>query len=150
MLFRSVYDKGGKELVNGTDFKVQYQSGRTNVGSYSVKITLMGDYSGEKIVKFKIVPKGTTISKLTKASKAFTVKWKKQSAQTSGYQIQYATNKDFNSAKTVTVSGATNTSKKITGLSKKKTYYVRIRTYKTVSGTKYTSSWSASKSVKTK
>ena len=39
-------------------------------------------------------------------------------------------------------------SKVISSLTKGKTYYVRVRTYKTVSGTKYTSAWSASKKVK--
>ena len=33
-------------------------------------------------------------------------------------------------------------------LTKGKTYYVRVRSYKTVSGTKYYSAWSSKKSVK--
>ena len=68
-----------------------------------------------------------------------------------GYQIQLATNSKFTKGKkSVTVSGYSKVSKKVTGLKAKKTYYVRIRTYKTVSGTKYYSKWSAKKSVKTK
>lgn len=133
-----------------------YASGRKNVGKYKVTIKFKGDYSGTVTKYFKINPKGTSISSLKKASKAFTVKWKKQSkkmakSRITGYQIQYSTSSSFASkVKTKTVSGYSKTSKKITGLSSNKKYYVRIRTYKTVSGTKYYSSWSKIKSVKTK
>ncbi|MCM1115236.1 MAG: secretory protein, partial [Clostridium sp.] len=71
--------------------------------------------------------------------------------QTTGYQIQYSTDKNFKkNNKTVTVSSNKTTSKTISKLSGKKKYYVRIRTYKTVSGTKYYSSWSSVKTVTTK
>ena len=56
------------------------------------------------------MPKGTTISKVTGAKKGFTVKWKKQAKQTTGYQVQYALNKNFKSAKKATVKGAKKTS----------------------------------------
>ena len=52
--------------------------------------------------------------------------------------------------KTVTVSSYKTTSKTVKSLKAKKKYYVRVRTYKTVSGTKYYSSWSKAKSVTTK
>ncbi len=114
-----------------------------------------GDYEGETVkVHYAINPKGTSVASLKKAKKAFTVKWKKQSVQTNGYEIQYSTNKNFKSAKTVTVKGNSKTSKKITKLKKNKKYYVRVRTYKTVRvGQKpktFYSSWSKSKTVKTK
>ena len=70
------------------------------------------------------------------------VTWKKNSA-VSGYQIQYSTSKKFTSAKTVTVKGYKTTSKTIKSLKAKKTYYVRVRTYKTVNGKKVYSDWSA-------
>lgn len=93
----------------------------------------------------------TTLKSLSKAKKAMTVKWNKKSSYfVKGYQIQYSTSSKFKKAKKVTVKGAGSSSKKITKLKKKKKYYVRIRTYSTVSGkTKY-SSWSKSKTVKTK
>lgn len=63
----------------------------------------------------------------------------------------YAANSKFTSGKkTVTVSSSKTTSKKITKLKAKKKYYVRVRTYKKVSGTKYYSDWSKTKTVKTK
>ena len=58
------------------------------------------------------------------------------------------------SAKTATVSKNSTTSQKISNLKSSKTYYVRIRTYKTVKvdgkSVKLYSSWSAVKSVKVK
>lgn len=63
----------------------------------------------------------------------------------------YARNSKFTSSKkTVTVSSYKTTSKKISNLSAKKKYYVKVRTYKTVKGVKYYSSWSKVKSVTTK
>ena len=68
-----------------------------------------------------------------------------------GYQIQYATKKDFSNAKKVTVKGAKTTKATIKKLKAKKTYYVRIRTYKkcAVFWNAY-SSWSKAKKIKTK
>ncbi|MGN0527987.1 MAG: fibronectin type III domain-containing protein, partial [Eubacterium sp.] len=99
---------------------------------------------------FTIKPKATSISSVSAGSKKFTVKWKKQSTQVTGYQIQYSTSSKFTSPKYVTVSSNKTTSKTISKLKSKKKYYVRVRTYKTVSGTKYYSSWSKAKSVTTK
>ena len=93
--------------------------------------------------------KATFIKKLVKAKKAFTVKWKKVSG-VDGYQIQYSTSKSFNSGKTVSVKKGLLSSRKIKKLKSKKTYYVRIRTYKTVNGKRYYSSWSKVKSVRTR
>ena len=143
---------GSTTLTKDTDYTVSYATGRKVVGKYAVKVTLKGNYTGDpKTVYFTIKPKGTAISTLTAASKAFTAKWTKQATQTTGYQIQYSTSKTFASGNTtVTVAKNSTVSKKITGLLASKTYYVRIRTYKTVGSTKYYSAWSAAKSVKTK
>jgi len=146
----TIKDKTGKKLTKGTDYTVSYASGRKSVGKYKVTITFKGNYSGKKTVYFKIVPKGTSVSKVTAAKKSLKVKLKKQTSQTTGYQIQYSTSKKFTSAKTVTVKSSKTTSATIKSLKAKKTYYVRVRTFKTVKGTKYYSSWSSYKSKKTK
>ena len=101
-------------------------------------------------MSFKINPKATSLSKLTAATKSLKVKWKKQSTQVTGYEIQYSTSKKFTSAKKVTVKKYKTTSTTIKKLKAKKTYYVRIRTYKTVSGKKYYSAWSKALKKKTK
>ena len=117
----TVKDANGNALHNKTDYIVQYASGRKNVGTYKVIVTLKDNYSGKKTLSFTINPKGTTISSLSKSKKAFTAKWKKQSAQTSGYQLLYSTNSKFKSRnKYVTVSSYKTTSKTIKKLAAKK------------------------------
>lgn len=145
----SVKDASGKKIAS-SNYKVTYASGCKNVGSYTVKITFRGNYTGTIYQKFTINPKGSTISSLSARSGAFTVKWKKQSVQTTGYQIQYSVRSSFKNAKTVTVSSAKTVSRTISRLGKKKKYYVQIRTYKISGKTKYYSAWSKAKSVKTK
>ena len=91
-------------------------------------------------------------AKLTKASNSkkgkASITWYRN-PNVSGYQIQYATNKKFSKAKTVTASTA-NGSKTISSMKKGSTYYFRVRGYRTVAGKKYYSAWSTSKSVKIK
>ena len=95
-------------------------------------------------------PHATKIVKLTRAKKAITVKWKKVSG-VNGYQIQLATNKSFTKGKkTVNINKKSTVSKKVKKLKAKKKYYVRVRTYKVVNGTKYYSAWSPKKAIKTK
>ena len=147
---------GSTTLKEKTDYTVTYASGRKNVGQYKVTVKLKGNYKGSGTAYLKINPKGTTLATATAASKAITVKWKKQAAKMStaritGYEIQLATNSGFTkNKKTVTVSGYSKTSKKVTGLKGKTKYYIRIRTYKTISGKKYYSPWSKVKTVTTK
>ena len=82
--------------------------------------------------------------------KKLVVKWAKNTAG-NGYQIQYSTSKKFAKGnKTKTISKNKTTSYTIKKLKKKKTYYVRIRTYKKVSGKTYYSGWSSVKKVKIK
>lgn len=132
------------------DYKITY-SNNIKVGTATVEIVGLREFSGSKVTKtFKINPKGTSIKKLTKGKKSFTVQWKKQTKQTTGYQIQYGLKKNFKKAKTKTIKKNKTTKVKIKKLKKKKTYYVRIRTYKTVNGKKYYSAWSKAMKVKTK
>ncbi|MDE5605324.1 MAG: fibronectin type III domain-containing protein [Eubacterium sp.] len=148
----TVKDNG--KVVDSKYYTVSYQSGRKNVGKYTVTIKFKAPYGGTVKKTFTIKPKATTLSSVIAKSKGFTAKWKKQSTQTTGYQIQYSTSSKFTNAKTVTVSKNKTTSKSVSKLKAKKKYYVRVRTYKTVKvngkSTKIYSSWSKSKSVKTK
>lgn len=95
----------------------------------------------------------TTAKIVVKASKINSVKnYKgkkakitvKKAASVTGYQIQYGTKKNFKGAKHV---NTRKTSKYLTKLAKNKKYYVRVRTYKTVDGKLYFSSWSGAKTV---
>lgn len=99
----------------------------------------------------KVTVKKTTLKSAKNAKdKKLVVKWKKNTAG-NGYQIQYSTSKKFAKGnKTKTISKNKTTSYTIKKLKKKKTYYVRIRTYKKVSGKTCYSEWSSVKKVKIK
>lgn len=95
-------------------------------------------------------PAPTSITKLVKAKKAVTVKWKKQTFDTTGYQIQYSLKKNFKGAKTVNINKNTTVSKRIKKLKSKKKYFFRIRTVYRDGFDKYYSAWSKAKAVKIK
>ena len=138
----------GKTLKNGTDYTVSYSSNK-KIGTATVKIAGKGSYTGTITKTFKINPAKQEIQKLTAKSKAFFVDWA-QKGSASGYEIQYATNSKFTSAKKVTITSNKTDKTTVSKLSGKKKYYVRVRSYTTVKGTKYYGAWSASKSVTTK
>ena len=137
-----------KTLKNGTDYTVSYSSNK-NIGTATVKIAGKGSYAGTITKTFKINPAKQEIQKLTAKSKAFFVDWAQKGSAT-GYEIQYATNSKFTSAKKVTITNNKTDKTTVSKLSGKKKYYVRVRSYTTAKGTKYYGAWSASKSVTTK
>ena len=138
----------GKTLKNGTDYTVSYSSNKS-IGTATVKIAGKGSYTGTITKTLKINPAKQEIQKLTAKSKAFFVDWAQKGSAT-GYEIQYATNSKFTSAKKVTITNKKTDKTTVSKLSGKKKYYVRVRSYTTVKGTKYYGAWSASKSVTTK
>lgn len=137
-----------KTLTQNKEYTLSYID-NNKVGTAGVIISGMGNYSGSKIITFKIRPKATTLVKLTKGKKKIKVKWTKQTTQVTGYQIQYSTSSKFTGAKSVTVK-KTYSTKTLTKLKGKKKYYVRVRTYKSVAGIKYYSKWSNVKAITTK
>ena len=148
----TVTDTKGKKIA-ASNYTVKYTNNK-KIGTATVTVTFKGDYASYKSKKatFKIVPKNTSVKKLTKGKKQIKVAWGAQKTQTTGYQIQYSTSKKFTAATTkiATVKKNKTTSATIKKLKSKKTYYVRVRTYKTVGKTKYVSAWSKAKTVKTK
>ena len=95
-------------------------------------------------------PKSAKFKKAKGSKNAISLEWKKVNS-VNGYEIQLATDKKFKkNKKSVTVGKQKTTKTTVKKLKAKKTYYVRIRTYKTVNGTKVYSDWSKAKSVKTK
>lgn len=145
----TVVDEQGKELVNGTDYDLSFPTGNIKPGKHTLNLKFKGLYYGNEEFDFVILPKSTTLSKVTKAKKSAKVSWKKNTTVT-GYEIQYSTKKNFKGAKKVTVKGSKKTSATIKKLSSNKKYYFRIRTYKTSDYKNYYSAWSKAKSVKIK
>lgn len=149
-----VTDSKGK-VISGSAYKISYQNSK-NVGKATVTVKFRGNYTGTLKKTFEICPKGTSISNVKAGKKSFSVKWKKQTSQTSGYEIAYATDTSFSKKKTKTVVIKSNKtiSKEIKGLKPGKKYYVKVRTYKEIkSGTKKVkiySDWSNTKTVRIK
>lgn len=92
----------------------------------------------------------TSAKKPKAAKKSFTAKWSVVKGA-EGYEVKYGLNKKVSKkAKTKVVKKAAAKSVKIKGLKTKKTYYVKVRAYKTINKVKVYSKWSAVKKVKTK
>ena len=144
-----VKDASGK-VVSASNYIVTGTKSAKKAGIYKLTVTMKGSYAGSKTLTWKIAPKKTSITTITPAKRKLTVKWKKLDSHITGYQIQYSLKKNFSGAKTATVKGYKSTSKAVSKLKAKKTYYVRVRTYtKSASGTVY-SGWSTAKKNKTK
>lgn len=145
----TVKDSKGK-TISSSLYTVTYSSGCKNPGVYKVTVKGKGDCTGSKTITFKIFPAKTTISNLSSGKNRITVNISKKTTQVTGYQIQYATSKNFTNATKKTISSNSTTKYTLTNLSTNKTYYVRVRTYKKVGNTLYCSGWSSYKTVKTK
>ncbi len=130
---------GGKKLVKGTDYTVSYKS-NIGIGKATVTVKGKGDYTGTVKGSFNINPKKVTGLALAAGSKRLTVSWKKAAGVT-GYEIEYALKKDFSDAKTATVKRAATVKRILTKLQGGKTYYVRVRAFKTVKKVNYCSAW---------
>lgn len=158
-LNRTSYTYTGKSIrpsvtvtVNGkkigaSAYKLYYKNNK-NSGIGTVQVRGTGKYSRiNKTLTFKILPPKTLLTGLKKANRSFTASWKKN-IQAIGYQIQFAADSRFTKErKTVTVGKQSATRYKISGLKNKKTYYVRIRSYKRVGKKVLYSSWSTVKKI---
>ena len=139
---------GSKALKKGADYTVSYKNNKA-VGVATVTVTGKGGYTGTKKVTFNILPRSVAISKLTAGKQLLTVKWGRR-AEATGYELQYAMKSSFAGAKTVRIKKNATVSATIKKLKKGKTYYVRLRSYKTVGKKTYYSAWSKGKGVKVK
>lgn len=146
----TVTKKDGTVLEQGTDYDISYSGDGKQVGRYYVSVKLKNGYIGEKSIEFTVKPKGVSSVSVSALLGGFSASWDKQTDNTAGYELQYSQNSNFSSAKTVSVSKNTTNSQKVTGLSRNKTYYVRVRTYRFASdGMKICSDYTAAKSVTT-
>lgn len=145
-----VTKKDGTVLEQGTDYDISYSGDGKQVGRYYVSVKLKNGYIGEKSIEFTVKPKGVSSVSVSALLGGFSASWDKQTDNTAGYELQYSQNSNFSSAKTVSVGNNTTNSQKVTGLSRNKTYYVRVRTYRFASdGMKICSDYTSAKSVTT-
>ena len=146
------YRSDNKKISVNKSGKVTVKAGYIGKASITIQAAAASGY--QKTVKKITVTIRPQKAKLRSVknikTKKIQVRWKKVTVA-SGYQIQIAANRSFTSKmKIITVKSRKKTSLKRGGFKKGKTYYVRIRSYKTVSGRKYYSAWSKIKKVKIK
>lgn len=123
------------------DFKVRAYQIDDSEKTYAPFGAVVSQYTS--IAKPKLNSAKSTSKKKIKAS------WSKVGGA-SGYQVMWSTYKNFSkNYKTKSVK-AKYSSKTVTTAQSKKTYYVRVRAYKTINGKKVYSPWSNTKKVKTK
>ena len=124
-------------------------------GTGKTEITVTASLNGKKTTVLKIPVSITPIRQSVPAlksskSRQMTVSWKKDTRAT-GYQIMYSTDKKFRkNVKTVNIKKYKTTRCTVKKLARNKRYYVRVRSYKKVSGGKLYGSWSSTKNVKIK
>lgn len=148
-----VEDCNGKAIPK-SEYTIDMPSNIYKAGEYTITVTFNGNnYMGSKKLTLTVKPKKPVIKSVSsKKSKIASIKWNSHKAdECSGYEIQYSTNNKFkNGVKKVSVTNYKTTSKQIKKLTGGKKYYVRIRSYKKVSGKKIYSDWSKVKAVKVK
>lgn len=142
---RGIYFSDNTISLKKGNYFLVYNYGDGYMASY-----LNGTYDIQ--LKYNPVFPNANISKIKTGKKLLKIYYSKCS-NVSGYQLQYSTNKNMKSAKTINLSSSSSL-KTIKSLKSKKNYYVRIRTYKTVningSNKTYYGKWSPKKAVKTK
>lgn len=141
---KALKEKGGWLYIKGNGkYKLYAQSKNTK----SYKVTVLSDKISSVNTK-----KHTVKAKSTK-KKAVKVTWKQIYKDITAYEVQYSTSNKFSkkATKTVVVKGKGNTSKTISKLKSKKTYYVRVRAYTDqTNNEKLYTPWSKTVKVKVK
>ncbi len=129
------------DVLTRTDKKAN-----TNGTQYTYRIVAVGEYGTSTLAASLKVNRlaRPAISALTNsASGKMKVTWGRN-AKASGYQIQYGTDNKWTNARIIKVADASSVSRVISGLTKNKIYYVRVRSYKGANS----SAWSVTKRIK--
>lgn len=146
--YKRIASVKGKSKASFTDKAVKSKNGKTYI--YTVKAFRGKDVSAYEKAGIKIyrLTAPALLKPVSPSAKKLTVKWKRNK-KASGYQIQYGRSAGFKEGTTTRKIAASKTlSKKITKLKSKKTYYVRIRSYKKSGKVIYYSAWSKAKKTK--
>ena len=142
-----------KTITSGSTVTYTDTKASTNGTKYTYKViatAATGPSTLSKSVAAYRVARPAISSATNSATGRMTVKWGRNTKAT-GYQVQYCLNKSFSSGnKAATIKSNKTVSKTIGSLTKGKMYYVRVRSYKTVSGKNHYSAWSVVKAVKVK
>jgi lipoprotein-anchoring transpeptidase ErfK/SrfK len=145
---------GGAVLAKGRDYTVSYLNNKLP-GKATLTITGIpaAGYTGRKVVNFDIiirVPAGFKFGTTGKNLKSLTFSWKKVPGVT-GYKVYHARNASFTKEKKAkTLKGAGTTKYSFDHPYYKRTYYVKMRAYKTIGGKNYYSAYTETLKYTTK
>ena len=131
--------RGEKVLSAGKDYTLTW-SNNTRIGTASVQIKGIKNYTGSRTLTFSILPSKMITVKVAGKTRQLLVTWLSRKGA-SGYELQYSASAAMKNPTLVKLN-STATRYTVTGLVKGKTYYVRMRIYYTVNGKKYYSAWS--------
>ena len=101
------------------------------------------------VITHQKLPKVAITSLRSKKKGQLVIRWKKKQG-IGGYEIQYGTQKTFKQAKTKKISGKGKTGIILKKLKRKRTYYVRMRSWKKVRGRYIYGGWSKACKIKVK
>lgn len=106
-----VTDTEGNALHQASDFKVKTNGKCKRIGSYTITVTLTGNYSGSQKLTFKIVPASPSKPKATSSNQKVSLSWQKVPGANS-YVIYSASKKNGTYRKLAQTEKSTWTSKK--------------------------------------
>lgn len=126
----TVKDETGLILVENKDYTVKYENGRKNPGKYTVTVTLIGNYEGEKKLEFSILPGKTTSVSATQSTDSIKLTWKKVTGA-DGYRVYQYNSKTGKYEKIKTLTGTSYTVKKLKAGT---TYKFAVKAYSKADG----------------
>ncbi|MGN0443769.1 MAG: leucine-rich repeat protein, partial [Acutalibacteraceae bacterium] len=152
----TLYNAKGKAVKTVDTTKTTYTFTKLSKGTtYKVRVTAYKTIDGKKVsssvyTQLTTATKpGTPTLKVKAGAKKASLSWNKQTGA-SGYVVYMATSKNGTYKKIATVKGGTKVSYTKTGLTKGKTYYFKVKAYKTVGEKNIYGAYSAVKYAKIK
>ncbi|MCM1364356.1 MAG: fibronectin type III domain-containing protein [Faecalibacterium sp.] len=128
-----IKDSKGKTLKRSTDYTLKYDSGRKNIGTYSVNVTFKGNYSGTKKLTFKILPNKPNVITASQTTSSVKLTWSKVTGA-AGYTVyQY----DSKKKTYVKLYSTTKTNYQIKKLKSATIYKFAVKAYAKVNKTTY-------------
>lgn len=143
----TVKNSKGTALKNNTDYTITGTTSAAKIGSYSITVKFKGDYSGEKTLKYKIIPaKVTSLKASAQSATSITLTWS-ETTGAGGYIVYSYDSKWKEYSKLATVSTNTAT---ISKLSSGTTYKFAVKAYQKVGNTNFYGSASSILTTTTK
>lgn len=123
----------GTILEEGKDYSLDYGENMVS-GKGTINIVGMGSYTGQKTITFKVYPGKVSGAKiLSSTTNSLKIRWYKEFGAT-GYRIYRSTSEDGTYTKVATISNTSSNIYTDSGRLSGKTYYYKIRAYKTIDG----------------